>query len=134
MTAAKISHDKVLDATIVDVREPITYQEILDIARHDLGSGPTPHLIWLVGPSAADKLTTEEFKDFYNTQRDLILARRGGVTVYVAPGNAENALCRWGQAYVEKMTDAPIRISVVRTLDEAREILTEANAQCGDSN
>ncbi len=127
MDAAKVRRDEDLGALIIEVLKPISYREILDLVREELEPNPTRHLIWNVHPGTAGQLTTDDFKDFYTKQRSKILTRRDGITIYVAPGDAENALCRWAQVYVEKVADVPISIHVVRSFEEAQQILTEAN-------
>ncbi len=129
MDAVDIRRDDDLGATIIEVAAAITYGDILEIAREGIAPSQTRHLIWIVHPGAAGKLTTDDFKHFYASHRSMILARQGGHTVYVAPEDAENALCRWAQVYVERVADVPIGIHVVRTLDEAYDILTQANAE-----
>lgn len=124
---ASFRYDDGLELTIVEVKAPVFYRDVLGIFREWIEPRATRHLIWIVHPGALSELTTDDFKDFYTNHRASVLQRAGGQTIYVAPEEAENTLCHWGRVYVERRAEVPIAIHVVRTLDEAYDLLKNAS-------
>lgn len=125
MDYATIRYDDALDAAIIEFTRPVTSQDVAHILQDHIEPNLPRNMVWVIGEGIVSALTTDDLKNFIVTRIDKLARRSGGHTIYVVPGESENALFRWYCAYNEKVAKAPVAMHVVKDLDEGIRLLED---------
>jgi len=114
-----VTHDRERGITTVELKSAHRYADIQKILRDDVEREALRNVIWIINEGSVSDLTTDDLKSSVVTRMDVFESRRGGTTVLVARGGAEQYLLKWFATYATSVAKVPIHVVFCGTLAEA---------------